>query len=385
MQTTSVNSAPASRYEPPPGSTLLASSDTPPSDVLGQLLYSLEQLGQRSLDLAQTRVDATREELRESLAELVETMTEMGEKAREARKDGGFFSDLVDGVAKFVGKVVGTYTDAVLPVDNVVTLVEGLSSGENVLAALEAAALETVQTGDTADSVGGFTEGLVKFSADLAAFQARLQTALARAAATGEDPAELVASDSKALLASLNDNILENPEFWKVVGAAAKGAAVASACATGGAAAIAAVALFAALELDQKTGFIEKAAGKDAAKYVRLGLTLAAAACTAAAALGAGGASAGATLDIAEAGLHGATTLRSGYVALLEAAREADALDDSAEALDALNQVQQLQRLADRLLEALGEDQQDHVTTRELGTELVQTATMTERALIVPA
>src|SRR6185503_19726852 len=135
--------------------------------------------------------------------------------------------------------------------------------------------------GDVAESVHGFTSGVLEFTADLAAFGVKLTAALTEATATGRDPMAALEDPLKALWSSCKKNILDNPDFWEVAGVVAKAAVIAGAAASGGVLGAAALVALAALELDQRTGFIEKAVGEKAAPWVRLVIGIAASLCVA--------------------------------------------------------------------------------------------------------
>jgi hypothetical protein len=185
------------------------------------------------------------------------------------------------------------------------------------------------------------------------------------------------------LWGSLKQNLLDNPHFWAVTGAIAKGVAVAGAVMSGGALAPVAIGLIVLMEADQRFGVIEKLVGKEAAPWVRLGVELGAAAC-----LLAGGASGSRLLDLVRSGagfVQGAGAMYSAYHTAVSAEARADELEQQAELTSSVNRMHRLQRLLDTLLSSLDDDAKSNEQTRTLGTALVQTRVATHAALILPA
>jgi hypothetical protein len=143
-------------------------------------------------------------------------------------------------------------------------------------------------------------------------------------------------------------------------------------------------------ELDKQTGFIEKAVGKDAAPWVRVGLGVAAMVLTGAAAMSGTGAEPGFASAIKM--VQGATTMVEGAGAVFHGVRtiidandRADEIDRQADIQATLNRMQQLNRMVDDLLELLGTKNDDNKTTQELGSDLVQTQTAMNSATLMPA
>lgn len=367
---------------------LSAPEATPPGDGLTLMLLLVERAAQQSMNTAETRIGATRKELKAELDDYLAKLADALRQAKEAKDHGGFFSNLLGSIAKILGKVLGPILEhgieiAKLPGEVVISVTKSVVNNQNVLDGLAKTASELVHEGGISKDIQGFTEGVVRFAAELTQFIGTVHLAVARAALTGGDVGELISEDAERLTNSLKANILENPHFMAVASAVAKGASVAAMVCTAGAATplvIAGVVLLGVSELDRQTGLIEQVVGEQAAPYVRLGVQLAGACCF----LVAGGAADQSVqlLQRISAGLDGGLKIYAGVRTIIEGHRAADAIDKSAETLRSLQSIQQLQRLLQTLLQALEEKSEDRTKTRELGSDLVATHAATERALI---
>jgi hypothetical protein len=270
-----------------------------------------------------------------------------------------------------------------MPVELGVDLVKNFGDSAAMLQAMQATGMKLVENGGTAEDVHGFTKGVVAFAGDLAELSARLSIDLARGVLSGEGLAQATGGDLRKLWGSLQQNVLDNPHFWAVTSAVAKGAALAGAVMSGGALAPVAIGLMVLMEADQRCGVIETLVGKEAAPWARIGVAAGAALC-----LGFSGASGSRALDLLRLGtgiVQGGGAIYSGYQAIKGAEARADELEQQAELTTSLNRMQRLQRLLDTLLSAFGEDEKSAEQTRTLGGALMQTRVTTEAALILPA
>jgi hypothetical protein len=360
-------------------------------DPMSELMMALQKQSDASLSLSTIRIQDTRGALNDQLEQYLEKVKEICKKLEAAKAeedDGGWFSDCFDFVGDLVGELVGTLVDLqvdliTLPVDLGVDVVKNINDPAAMMQAMQSTCGQLAENGTVADDVHGFTKGVVAFTADLTELTARLQVDLAKGALTGEGLGQAIGGDLKKLWGSLKSNVLDNPHFWAVTGAVAKGVAVAGAVMTGGALAPVAIGLMVLMEADQRTGFIEKLAGKELAPWVRMGLAVGAAAC-----LGFAGGSDSRLLDalrLATGLVQGAGNIYSGYQAIVSANEQADAIDDQAELTTSMNRMQRLQRLLESLLSSLDDDAKSNEQTKKLGASLIQTQVATNAALILPA
>jgi hypothetical protein len=382
----------------PPSSTDPAAPTLPtpsslgmePRDALGQMLAMMERMGQLSTEHTEQRIRDNQKQARQAFQDFLRKLAESIEAAKRAAEeedDGGLFSDIADCVGDIAGAIVGTVIDFVkdtveAPFELTVGLAKNLTDPQGMLAVMKGQLIEMSTNGETADTVKGFTRGVVKFSADLAKFGVKFAEAMAR----GLDPEaawESVKADAEQLWKSFQTNVLENPDFMAVMAAVAKAAAVAGAVMSGGTLAWVAVAVFLVCEADNRYGFVEDVVGKDAAPWVRLGMQAAGCALLA----GAAGTSSGqAVLKWIQAGtavVGGASSINAGIRMLEEGDRQADELERKADIKAILNRMQQLQRLLDSLIELLEEQVDDRKTNIELGNRLVQTQAATESGAVM--
>ncbi len=387
--------ATSSNAEPWQSALLLPSPNSAaftPSDALSQLLVSMQRAGEASLDLSTERILDVRGELHEKMQEFLGKIQKAAAESAKPHESGGLFGGIVEFFGNALGKILGTLTDAgldfaKLPFELTVDTVKHFGDSQAMLAAFQSSTLELVQNGSTASEVQGFTRGVVSFSGDLAETLTRFQLDSARALAEGRSPLDALSSDGGKLWDSLKRNILDNPDFWAVTAAVAKGVAVAAAvaggAATGGVLLPLAIGLMVALEADNRFGFIEKLVGKDKAPWVRAGLELAAAGCLAGAAGGSGQ-----TLDWLRAGagmLQAGGSVYAGVRAIEDSQKLAAELDQQASLQASMNQSQRLQRLLDSLLASLKGDAKDQEKTRDLAVSVAQIQAATQAALVVQA
>jgi hypothetical protein len=384
---------PAVILQVPPPSATEGALPTPlldgldPRDALSVMLMSIERSSQTSMATSEQKIRATKKDISAQLDEYLTKLRDAIQAAKEEEDDGGWFGSIVSCVADVVGSIVGAIADVfcdyvAFPIEATVDIATNLGNAQAMMSALASDVADFGKTGEAGQAVKGFASGVTKFAADVAVFQAKLAVAMGKAAATGGDVLDAVKDDLKQLGKSLDKNIISNPDFWKVVSAAAKVAAVAGAVATGGALAVACVALMALDELDSRTGIIARAVGPDAAPWVRAGVKIGAAV---AGGLAAGGAPAGVarTFEKGTQIVEGAGIVAAGVRAKIAADKEGDELDRQADLTATLNRMQQLQRLCEDLLDTLTDKNKDHTTNQELGSELVQTQSATELAAVV--
>lgn len=372
-----------------------------PDDALGQMLFAIQRSGENNMAMTETRIQSARQAVREQLDKFMEQLQASLDAAKKAEEDdGGLFGDIIDFIGDALGAIVGTIADfawdtITLPIDVAADIVTHLDDPGSILSSIKGDLLDLVRNGDVADSVSGFTSGIVKFTGDVATFAARLATEMTEAAVTGKNVWDAVKGEAARLWDSLKTNILENPQFWEVMSVVGKAAAVAGAVLSGGTLACVAVGLLVLSEVDKRTGFIESAVGKDAAPWVRLGIGLAAMVCTGFSAFSSGGADLGSGFDSLSPAVHtvqGATTLiegvgtiYQGYRIIEDSQQRADDLDRKADMQATLNRMQQLQRMVTDLLDLLRDQNEDQKTDRGLASDLVQTQAATNSAAIVPA
>lgn len=352
-----------------------------PTDAMAMLMASMQELSQMGLSESETRMRVNADQLDEKVHEFVKKIAEAIEAARkaaeEADDDGGWFSDAVDAVADVVGDVLGSAVDFAkdaieAPFEIGYAAITNPGDMSALYEAVKQQVSELSTDGEWADSVDGFTEGSIKFALDSAVFAAKLVAAMAQATLSGEDAWEAMKDECKSLWKSFQANILENPEFWEVASVVGKAAAVGLAVASGGLAAPIAIGVMLALEVDNRTGFIEDVVGPDAAPWVRIGLVAAQTAVTLGAA---GGGDAPQWLAVVKGAvtvLAGARDVNAAVKAREDAAeRRAEAKREAA-IQETLNHIKALQRLQDDLLEVYREQSQTKSSFMQLGQQLTE-------------
>ena len=373
---------------PPPEGTAAE-----PADLLATLMLLMEEQSALTMGATENKIEAARGQLKEQLEQFLKQLKEALEAARKAKQeddDGGLFGDIVDFVADIVGDLAGTIADFVvdaveMPVELTVAFAKNLGDGRMLLQSIRGQLVELTSNGGVAADVDGFSEGVIKFAADLAVALPKLEATIARAIASGENVWEAIEGDAQELWHSFEKNILANPQFWAVASAVAKGLAVATAVVSGGTLSAVALGLMVLSELDARTDFVTKLVGEDAAPWVKIGIGVATSLC-----LGIGAAAGSANplltgLNASVGIVSGAGQVYQGYQAIRTADLRADELEREAALTQTLNRMQQLQRLIEGLLGELGEQAEDRTTVRELGSEIAQTQAATSAALIIRA
>ncbi len=359
-----------------------------PLDALGQLLLELEQQNQASLSVNIEAIATARERLEDLQRQLAEQLKKALEAAHRSHKKKGWFSrtfgSIVNSVAKIFAKHIEVMKDIVVfPADVAMSFGKALANREALMQSLRDDLAEFNKSSETERALEGFTSGTLKFMGDVVAFECVVVAALAEGAVRGDPLAHAVGEQARQLYGSLQTNILDNPDFWTVVGKVAEAAAVAGALASGGALGIAAAALIVALEADKRYGFIEDSCGKEAAPWVHLGLTVAAGVATAGAA---GGSSETLRLiQLTAAALGGAGDIYVGIRTMQESRRQADEMYRQADMQETLNGIRENQRLIEALIDLYEEKNDNRTQTIESSVRLVETQANTERALVFQA
>jgi hypothetical protein len=323
------------------------------ADPLGEMMATLERLNQLSTQHTEKELKQAGRQVQQQLEKFLKLMADAIRRAKQAkhRKKKGFLGKVCSAVASAVGGAIGKALGAI-------TMSPSLGK-----------------------KIEGFTTGALNFSADLAAFNARFAVALAT---DGPDAAEAwkdAKAEGKKLWESFQENCLENPDFMEVVGYLAKAGSLAAAVGTGGALGVAAVAVFALCEVDNKTNFVTEVLGEDAGPWVRIGMNAAAYALV-------GTAGESAAIRILESGtaaLEGASEINAGVKLLEEGERQARELRSQADLKETLNKMHQYQRMVDDLLLAMEDHGEDKNRGRQLINGTVQIQAATNEALIVRA
>ncbi len=362
-----------------------------PSDAVSELMASLQRLGEASLASSEIGIQSARESLREQLDSLLTQLREAAERMQQQKKEheSSWFGDALKFVGEVIGKITGTIVDFAVdavwtPFEMTVAAVEHFGDRDAMYAAIRQSAAKLTSNGATAQNIEGFSSGVSAFAGDLADASLRLTATLAQGLLEG-DLGQRLSRELSNVWGSLETNVIDNPDFWAVSSAIAKGLAMAAAVVggglTGGALLVVGVALLVLLEADERTGIIQKTC-KEAAPWVRMGIEVGAALCLACAG-GGGGVdqlfSAGTAAIQAGGGIYRGVRTIQHYNAL---AREVDAQADIQETTQ---HVHSLQRLLDRLLEALSQDAKDQEQIMSLGTDAVAASAAADGAVIAAA
>lgn len=360
-----------------------------PDDVLGMMMAAVERMASLSVDENQEQVRVHQQKLERAIDDFLDKIAASIEAARKAaaerakEKSRGFFGTIASSVGKVCANVVGSVIDFAkdaveAPFEIGIALVK---NGGNPLQAFQSALVDQFQQlttdGDVAASVAGFTEGVLEFTADFADFCVACSMDFATGRLDRLDDA------AGKLWESLSDHILMNPAFWDVVEPLAKAVTLAGAVASGGALAPIAVGLMLFLEVDSKTGFLERAVGEQAAPYLRMGLALAASSLT----LGASGQTATLARYVlgGTTALEGLATVEQGRLDLEQARRIREKSLENIGLQDAQHRVQMLHQLVDELVEALGEAMDTRKTNQMMFQSLAQTQMQVSSAVVFRA
>jgi hypothetical protein len=368
----SVNSAtgpaptPPAGYGPSYGAGSVPQSGLPsptlealdPSDPMGQLMAMLERMNELSTRQTERELKQAGEQMKEQLDKFLKLMADAIRRAQQAgkkKKKKGFFKKLSSSICNSVASAVGGTLGKALAT---VTMSPSLEK-----------------------KIEGFTRGALQFSADLAAFNAKLAIALASDGPDFEKAWDDVKAEAKELWGSFQENCLENPDFMEIVGYVAKAAAVAGAIGSGGALAPVAIGIIVALEVDSRTNFIEDTFGEEAAPFIRGGLAVGAAVIV-------GSGDSGAAVKYLQAGtavIQGASDVNAGIKMLEEGKRQARELNHQADLMETLNRMQQFQRLIDDLLAEMEDHAENKNRNRQLSTGIVEVQAATQEAMILRA
>jgi hypothetical protein len=360
-------------------------------DALVQLLSALKVSSDFSLSSSTARIDGVRGDLKKQLDECLKKIHEAAEQLREAQDSGGgLFGGVFDAIGSVLGEVMGTLLDAGVdflksPYEVTKAVVQNFGDTHAMLNALGNCSMDLVQNGSVASDVKGFTEGVVSFCGDLSEYLARLPAEAGLAALKGNNPLEAMKANAQSVWQSLKHNILDNRAFWAVASVLAKGVAVAGALMSGGTLALVAVGLMVALEVEQKTGGLDKLVGEKAAPWVRLGIGIASAVCLGAAGFGTHGGAAVKTMQVTTSLVQSGGVIYQGYRTIQQAQRDAEQIEAQADIFSSMNRMQQLQRVLDRLLGSLKEDSERGTKIEERGVNVVATRAAAQAAQIMPA
>jgi hypothetical protein len=358
-----------------------------PADLVATLMAMMQEMAELASTEGQARLRMTHDKLDEQLGKLMAQVAKALEAARRAQEKhhhGGWLSDLVSSVADVTGEIVGTLAD--FTVDSVTMpfdVAAAAAEGKNVLQAIKHELGQLATNGDTANTLKSFTAAVLKVDAALIEFTMTLGVAMAEAATNGESVWQAVKDQAGRLWDTFRQEILDNPKFWDVVGWVAKGASVAMAVMSGGTLAWLAVGVLCLSEADQRYGFIEKALGKEASIYLRLGLQLGAALL-----LGFAGADTAGWVRMLQGGLavaQGGAAVCQGARTIEEGRRQAANLERQANIEATLHRMQQLQRLIDEIVADLKEDSRERKSANELVAGLAQTQAAMNGAAIMRA
>jgi hypothetical protein len=363
--------------------------------MLAAMLASMAKMSDESVTMSEMRIQETREQLQKQLQQFLDKLKEALEAAKRAAEqakddDGGLFGDVVDVVASAAGTVLGTVVDFVkdvveAPVEMIEGVVKNIGDPSAWMDTFKSQMVQIATNGDTADSVRGFTKGVVRVAVKLAECATKYALALAE---HGFDPKaawESMKSEAKELWGSFNKNIVQNPDFWQVAGLIAKAASVAAAAMSGGALAWVAIGVFALCEAENRYGFVEHVVGEKAAPWVRMGMNVAAAALLGGAAAAGNGATLARLVQAGGAVVGGAAEIARGVRELEEAQRKADAMEKQADVQEAINRLNQIERLMDDLLDLVEEQHDNRTKFFDLANGVVQAKAAMNSAVLVRA
>jgi hypothetical protein len=369
-----------------------------PTDLLGMMMALSESMNRASAQHTeqqimhnQAKLDKALEEFNAKMAEALRNAQMQEEKADNGGGLFGIFADAVDAVCDFiaevVGTVIGTVADfaldlATAPLD----LVKGLIDGKSIQQILESERDALLQNGSVARIAQDCAKGVMKFVADVVKF-ANSAAAVIEAGVNGQDVGQALKTQCEAVVSSFKENILDNAAVMKVVSVALKVVAVVATAVSGGILAPIAIALVILSDLDQRFGIAKAICKGDeqAAKWVSLGIQLAAAVCMSAAGGSADlGEVANTILDVAVV-VSAVSTAVEAVRTFDDQNRVADAQDLQADVREVLNRMERLQRVIDTLLEELGRKMEDGSRLIKDGAELYRTQGATLEAAVIRA
>jgi NAD(P)H-dependent FMN reductase len=357
-------------------------------DALARLLMAMELQQNSTLKMSASDIANAQDRLRELQQELFKQLQEALRAARAApsRSESWFnrtFGGVVDTLASALGKVVEFHKDmAWMPADMTESTIRNAGNRQALMNALQQDVEALREDGYTAQAVEGFVSGTSRFAADLGLLHLTALTALVRGAQNGDSLVDILKSQGSEVWDSFIENIWENPDFWFVAGKIAEAIAVVVAVVSWGTLAAVAIALIVLIEANERYGLAEEVVGKEKAPYVDIGLRVAAAVVLAVAG---GGGSGVDSVQALMALLSGVRGVVQGVETIQEANRQAGERDAEADVQQTMNQIQQMQRFIEELIELYGERNEDHTSFMESATQLVATEGAIERAAVVRA
>lgn len=360
-----------------------------PQDLLAMMMATMERMSQASINETEMRICVNQKKLDKAMDTYLEKLSETIEQLKKEKSKGflrNAFDSIVNVCAKIIAATVDFAKDSIeAPIEIAIAVAKG---NDDPLGALKGALKEQYHelttNGCAAESVEQFTKGVLAFSADLAEFVQDISVELARTTASGRSfDVEKLKEKCSELWESLSSNILRNEGFWDVMEVVAIAAVIAGSIMTGGALGVVAIALVVLLQVDKKTGVIEDIAGKEAAPWIRLGMSIAAAACSA----GASGEYVHIlqTIQATTTTISGVAAIDQARVSYLEAKRQKQEMMREADLRQSLHNIQQLRDMIDELIQLLDERSTDRAETHSAFHNLVQTQANSFCAAVIKA
>jgi hypothetical protein len=353
-----------------------------PGDLMGEMLAMMEKTSQLSTSNTEHQLSAKHNELEQARKDFLKKIADAIRKQEHAKQHHGLFGSIFHAVGDALGEALGTLID--FAKDTVIAPVKmtvGLAEGKSLSNVMQSEMHDLLTNGDWANTVKNCTEGVVGFAGDLQDAVDGIATDLA----SGRSVGEAFERAGKKAWSSLKTNILENKDFWKVTGAIATAVAVAAAVMTGGALAFLAVGLILVCEVDNHTHFINKAFGPKAGPWVKLGMEVAASALSGGAAMASQGTAAMQAIQAASAIASGVSAVGQGVQTIDAAKQKAGEIRAQADVTQALNRMQQIQRMIDDLISVLEEKSDQHKSFVKGAAKLVQTQGAVQAAAIMRA
>jgi hypothetical protein len=336
----------------------------------------MEEMARLGTEHSEAKIEANRELQADAMAEFQRKIEEAIKKRQEQHKEAddgwGILGDFVDAVSDFVGELVGEvlgpWVEAIVDIVRApVDILVGLCKGEALVDLLAQEVDDLASQGKISKTTAEAAKGVVNFVKDVV----NAATGFLEALTQGENPLDALADMGEDVWNALCTNVLENPAVMEVLGVAMKVVAVAATLASGGILGPLAVGLYVLSELDQHFGLAEAALGKEAGKWVSVGVQLAASLVGAVASMGTDLGSLGdaqAVLGYVGIGVQ----VASGVNNLIEAGTDRDLAHNAADLQGIMHRMAQLQRLMETLLSELQERVEGRDKMREGGVKVGQ-------------
>lgn len=354
-----------------------------PGDLMGEMLAMMEKMSQLSTSATEQQLSAKHDKLEQARQDFLKKVADAIRKQEHAQhQHHGLFGSIFHAIGDALGEVLGTAIDFIKDtVEAPVKMTIGLAEGKSFSNVMQSEMHDLLTNGDWANTVKNCTDGVVSFAGDLQDAVDGIATDLA----SGRSVGEAFERAGKKAWSSLKTDILENKDFWKVTGAIATAVAVAAAVMTGGALAFLAVGLILVCEVDNHTHFIKKAFGPKAGPWVKLGMEVAASALSGGAAMASQGTAAMQAIQAASAIASGVSAVGQGVKSIDDAKQRAGEIRAQADVTQALNRMQQIQRMIDDLISVLEEKNDQHKSIVKGAAKLVQTQGAVQAAAIMRA